>query len=71
MPLPGSSVYADPASHDLHGLHAQDDWDGDWSKFHIHHNPRHWWGNTDQWRRTERAYQQLHDFVETNWNSQG
>jgi anaerobic magnesium-protoporphyrin IX monomethyl ester cyclase len=70
-PLPGSGVYADPDRYNLHGLHTQDDWDGDWSKFHIHHNPRHWWGTHEQWQRTEAFYRRLHDVVEARWNPQG
>ncbi|WP_322777955.1 B12-binding domain-containing radical SAM protein [Frankia sp. Cas4] len=71
VPLPGTQVYADPDRHNLHGAHTQPDWDGDWSKFHIHHNDRHWWGTPEQWQDTEDSYRRLRDFVETHWNRQG
>jgi len=70
VPLPGTQVYADHDRYDLHGVHTQPDWDGDWTKFHIHHNTRHWWGTPDQWRTTQDSYARLRDFVETHWNQQ-
>src|SRR6185312_3016206 len=43
VPLPGTTVYANAEAYGVRGTHLQPDWDGDWSKFHIHHNERHWW----------------------------
>jgi radical SAM superfamily enzyme YgiQ (UPF0313 family) len=71
VPLPGTQVYADPDRYGLRGLHTQPGWDGDWSKFHIHHNDRHWWGGPDTWAEVEASYQRLRDFVEDHWNAQG
>ncbi|WP_462189176.1 MULTISPECIES: B12-binding domain-containing radical SAM protein [unclassified Frankia] len=71
VPLPGTQVYADPDRYALHGTHTQPDWDRDWSKFHIHHNNRHWWGTAEQWQETEDSYQRLRHFVEDHWNAQG
>ncbi|WP_322770591.1 B12-binding domain-containing radical SAM protein, partial [Frankia sp. Cr1] len=71
VPLPGTQVYADPVRHGLRGTHTQADWDGDWSKFHIHHNDLHWWGTPEQWQETEDSYRRLRDFVEDHWNAQG
>jgi anaerobic magnesium-protoporphyrin IX monomethyl ester cyclase len=71
VPLPGTQVYGDPNRYDLHGVHTQPDWDGEWSKFHIHHNDRHWWGTPAQWQETEDSYRRLRDFTEEHWNRQG
>jgi radical SAM superfamily enzyme YgiQ (UPF0313 family) len=71
VPLPGTQVYEQAEKHGVRGTHLQPDWDGDWSKFHIHHNERRWWGSDAEWDETERSYRLLRDFVETNWNSQG
>ncbi len=71
VPLPGTQVYADPDRHAMRGLHTQPDWDGDWSKFHIHHNDRHWWGSPDQWAELEDSYRRLRGFVEDHWGAQG
>src|SRR5262249_55576250 len=40
VPLPGTQVYRQAETLGLRGTHLQPDWDGDWSKFHIHHNDR-------------------------------
>lgn len=69
-PLPGTQVYDQADIYGVRGTHLQSDWDGDWSKFHIHHNERHWWGTSSDWLETERSYQRLHDFVEDHWNIQ-
>jgi anaerobic magnesium-protoporphyrin IX monomethyl ester cyclase len=71
VPLPGTQVYEQADDYGIRGTHLQPDWDGDWSKFHIHHNQRRWWGNDAEWAETEQSYQRLRDFVEANWNSQG
>jgi energy-coupling factor transporter ATP-binding protein EcfA2 len=67
VPLPGTEVYANAALHGIHGTHLQSDWDGDWSKFHIHHNERRWWGDDSQWAETEASYGVLREFVESGW----
>lgn len=71
VPLPGTQVYAQAPLHGIRGTHLQPDWDGDWAKFHIHHNDRRWWGTDAQWAQTQRAYQLLRDFVEEHWGRQG
>jgi anaerobic magnesium-protoporphyrin IX monomethyl ester cyclase len=38
MPLLGTQVYDQAATNGIRGTHFQPDWDGNWSKFHIHHN---------------------------------
>ncbi|HVQ95504.1 MAG TPA: radical SAM protein [Mycobacteriales bacterium] len=71
VPLPGTQVYEHAATHRIRGTHLQPDWDGDWSKFHIHHNTRHWWGDAADWVEVEDSYRRLRDFVEDNWAAQG
>ncbi|GGP17224.1 B12-binding domain-containing radical SAM protein [Nonomuraea glycinis] len=71
VPLPGTEVYDQALLHRIRGTHRQPDWDGDWAKFHIHHNERHWWGNADDWAETERSYAELRAFVEGEWGPQG
>jgi radical SAM superfamily enzyme YgiQ (UPF0313 family) len=67
VPLPGAEVYERWADYGLHGTHHQPDWDGDWSKFHIHHNERHWWGSEAQFEEMTRAYEQLQDVTQEHW----
>lgn len=71
VPLPGTQVYEQADHYGIRGTHLQQDWDGDWSKFHIHHNERRWWGTDAQWSETEQSYQRLRNFVESHWNTQG
>ncbi|HEX5406279.1 MAG TPA: radical SAM protein [Pseudonocardiaceae bacterium] len=71
VPLPGTQVYEQAATHGIRGTHLQSDWDGDWSKFHIHHNQHQWWGTDRDWEETERSYGVLKEFVEANWSPQG
>jgi radical SAM superfamily enzyme YgiQ (UPF0313 family) len=54
VPLPGTQVYDQAGSYGVRGTHLQPDWDGDWSKFHIHHNTRHWWEQMPiGWKRND------------------
>ncbi|MFC7723204.1 B12-binding domain-containing radical SAM protein [Nonomuraea recticatena] len=71
VPLPGTEVYANALLHGIRGTHQQPGWDGDWSKFHIHHNTRRWWGDDETWAETERSYAELRRFVEDEWGPQG
>jgi radical SAM superfamily enzyme YgiQ (UPF0313 family) len=71
VPLPGTQVYDQADAYGVRGTHLQPDWDGDWSKFHIHHNERRWWGTDAQWQETDQSYCRLRDFIEENWNTQG
>ncbi|MFD3662637.1 B12-binding domain-containing radical SAM protein [Streptomyces sp. NPDC058659] len=71
VPLPGTEVYEHADLHGIRGTHLQSDWDGDWSKFHIHHNTRRWWGNDQEWAELETSHTRLRNFVEAGWNSQG
>lgn len=71
VPLPGTQVYTQAALHRLRGTHLQPDWDGDWSKFHIHHNDTHWWGSDREWQDVQESYTLLCNHVEERWNRQG
>lgn len=70
VPLPGTEVYDKAEEFGIRGTHHQADWDGDWAKFHIHHNTRHWWGGETDWAETEAAYAELRDFIEAEWGPQ-
>jgi anaerobic magnesium-protoporphyrin IX monomethyl ester cyclase len=64
-------VYRDAEKYGISGTHLQPDWDGDWSKFHIHHNTRRWWGSDAEWQEVEDSHQELREFVEQRWGAQG
>ena len=59
VPLPGSPVYENAEAYGLHGTHHQPGWGGDWSRFHIHHNARHWWGTSRDWQVVQDAFVEL------------
>ncbi|MCG5213271.1 B12-binding domain-containing radical SAM protein [Streptosporangium sp. KLBMP 9127] len=67
VPLPGTQVYADPDKYGISGTHQQPGWDGDWSRFHIHHNTLRWWGDDNQWAEVESSYLRLRTFVDATW----
>jgi radical SAM superfamily enzyme YgiQ (UPF0313 family) len=70
VPLPGTQVYDNPLEHGVRGTHHSPDWDGDWEKFHIHHNDRHWWGSDRDFAELQAAYRELETFVEEKWGPQ-
>ncbi|MBY6385426.1 B12-binding domain-containing radical SAM protein [Rhodococcus erythropolis] len=73
VPLPGTQVYEEKDSAGefvIHGTHLANDWDGDWSKFHLYRNGRHWWGSDDDFSELNDAYQKLREFVEERWGRQ-
>lgn len=70
VPLPGSYVYEHADEYDLHGTHHDSDWDGDWSRFHIYHDARHWWGTERDWLELQESYERLKEFVESRWDAQ-
>jgi anaerobic magnesium-protoporphyrin IX monomethyl ester cyclase len=67
VPLPGTEVYERWKDYDIHGTHYAPDWDGDWSKFHIHHNHRQWWGGPKEFSDLESAYLELAAYVSERW----
>ena len=70
VPLPGTHVYANPDQYGITGTHKQSGWDGDWSRFHIHHNTYRWWGDDAQWAQVESSYARLRGYVEATWGRQ-
>lgn len=70
VPLPGSPVYENAEAYGLDGTHHQPSWDGDWSRFHIHHNARHWWGTPHDWQVVQDSFAELKEHVESRWNAQ-
>lgn len=71
VPLPGTTVYENRLGQPtIHGTHLSPDWDGDWSKFHIHHNDRHWWGTDADFAEVQRSFERLNEYVETHWGAQ-
>jgi anaerobic magnesium-protoporphyrin IX monomethyl ester cyclase len=71
VPLPGTQVYNQMSTcGGIRGTHLLADWDGDWEKFHIHHNDRHWWGTDDDFEELQESYAELEAFVESRWDVQ-
>jgi anaerobic magnesium-protoporphyrin IX monomethyl ester cyclase len=69
VPLPGTFVYNNPDMFQLRGLPMQPDWDGNWGKFHIHHNHHHWWGSARDFERLTEDFWRLWEYVEERWPS--
>lgn len=67
VPLPGTYVYEHPHEFQLRGTNRDPDWSGDWSKYHIHHNPYHWWGSEEDFQAVTDSYQMLHEFIQASW----
>ncbi|MGK5533561.1 B12-binding domain-containing radical SAM protein [Streptomyces sp. URMC 129] len=67
VPLPGTYVYDHPEEFGLRGTSGQPGWDGDWSKYHIHHNHRHWWGTDEQFSHVQAGYAELAAMVDELW----
>lgn len=67
VPLPGTYVYEHPEEFDLHGTGRDSGRDGDWSRYHIHHNHRHWWGSDADFALVQEGYRQLRDLVDQFW----
>lgn len=71
VPLPGTAIYdGSLPSPRVHGTHLAADWDGDWEKFHIHHNHKHWWGDEGDFEELQVAYARLESYVEQQWGPQ-
>jgi radical SAM superfamily enzyme YgiQ (UPF0313 family) len=74
VPLPGTQVYdqLDPAGNRLiHGTHNDPaTWDGDWSKFHLYRNGRHWWGTEADFQEVNMSYNQIKQYIESVWGRQ-
>lgn len=69
VPLPGTYVYNNAKMFDVRGTSDDPAWDGDWGKYHIHHNHHHWWGSEKDFELLTEAYDELHRYVESRWPS--
>ncbi len=69
VPLPGTYSHTNAKSLGIHGTYGADDWDGDWGKFHIHHNHHHWWGTPQDFEHLTKSFWKLHAYVESRWPS--
>ncbi|MBF0307496.1 MAG: B12-binding domain-containing radical SAM protein [Alphaproteobacteria bacterium] len=69
VPLPGSFVYNQAKCLGIRGTPASPDWDGDWGRFHIHHNNNHWWGTPEDFEELTASYHRLREYVEARWPS--
>lgn len=67
VPLPGTYVYEHPDEFALRGTKRDPDWDGDWGRYHIHHNTRHWWGSDRDFAAVEQGYHELAAVVAELW----
>jgi anaerobic magnesium-protoporphyrin IX monomethyl ester cyclase len=70
VPLPGTYVYDNPLEFGLRGTHRSPDWDGDWNKFHILHQDKHWWGTDSDYSELADAYAELEQFITDRWGPQ-
>jgi anaerobic magnesium-protoporphyrin IX monomethyl ester cyclase len=70
VPLPGTYVYDNPLEFGVRGTHHAPRWDGDWEKFQILHNDRHWWGTDSEFAELQAAYLELETFIEERWGPQ-
>ena len=69
VPLPGTYVFNNAKQLNIRGLPGSADWDGDWGRFHIHHNHHHWWGSVRDFDALTDAFWKLWDYVESRWPS--
>ncbi len=69
VPLPGTFAHNNARSLGIRGTYGEDGWDGDWGKFHIHHNHHHWWGTAADFDKLTKHYWKLHAYVESRWPS--
>lgn len=67
VPLPGTFVYRNPKLFNLRNTDQDPGWDGDWGRYHIHHNDLHWWGSLKDFEELNTGYNILRQFVAANW----
>ena len=68
VPLPGTFVYNNQKLYNLRNTDKSEGWDGDWSRYHIHHNNYHWWGTENEFNVMDNAYMVIKDFVDNYWS---
>lgn len=69
VPLPGTYAFNHSSQFGIKGTLSDPDWDGDWGKFHIHHNHHHWWGTEKDFEKLTKGFDQLNAVVEERWPS--
>src|SRR6185312_14818360 len=69
VPLPGTYAYNHARELGIHGTDQDPGWDGDWGKYHIHHNHHNWWGTPRDFENLTRRFWDLAAYVESRWPS--
>lgn len=69
VPLPGTYVYNNASELSIRGVPGTKEWDGDWGRFHIHHNHHHWWGSESDFEMLTASFWRLWNYVEDRWPS--
>lgn len=67
VPLPGSDVFNDPKTYGLKLNKLTPDGNIDWGKYRIYHNPRHWWGNAEDYHEVNKAHDLLKQYIASEW----
>ena len=67
VPLPGTYVYNNAKLYNLRNTDQDDNWDGNWSKYHIHHNNEHWWGSESDFKIMTAGYEKIRQYVDHRW----
>lgn len=67
VPLPGTYVYENGSQFNLRNTDRDTNWDGNWGKYHIHHNDIHWWGSEADFEIMNRGYEKLKNYVDAKW----
>jgi len=67
VPLPGTYTYDHPEEFKLRNTDNLPGWDGDWSRYHIHHNDLHWWGSEKDFQELTQGYIELESFIKSLW----
>jgi anaerobic magnesium-protoporphyrin IX monomethyl ester cyclase len=70
VPLPGTYAYNRALEIGIKNTHLSPGWDGNWSRFHIHANDEHWWGDDSDFRDLQKAFAILNDYVLEHWPDQ-
>lgn len=63
VPLPGSFVFNNAKMFNLNIVECNMAWED----YHIYNNPRHWWGDRDDFNEMEKSYLELQKFVDDTW----
>lgn len=67
VPLPGTYVYNNASIFGLRNTDQEEGFNGDWGRYHIHHNNYHWWGSEKDFESMNAGYRRLKQFVDSHW----